>query len=187
MPPMNRRDALKTGTLVLGGALVASSGILAACARAEHKSVPAKGVVSRDDQDLLADIADTIYPTTASSPGAKAAGVGPVMTLLLNDCYEPPDQRRAIRGLADFRAECSSRHGAAFASLPRAQREQFLREVDAEAKKTGDTHYFHLVRDLTNTAYFSSEVGMTKALRYERIPGKWIGCMPLKPGQPAWG
>jgi len=184
---MNRRDALKATTVVLGGALMASSGILAACARTEHKGAAANGVVTRDDQDLLADIADTIYPTTASSPGAKAAGVGPVMTLLLNDCYEPPDQQRAIRGLADFRAACSKRHGATFSSLPRAQREQFLREVDAEATKAGDKHYFHLVRDLTNTAYFSSEVGMTKALRYDRIPGKWIGCMPLEPGQPAWG
>lgn len=187
MPPMNRRDALKATTAMLGGALIASSGVLAACARTEPKRTASSGVVTRDDQDLLEQIADTIYPTTASSPGAKAAGVGPVMTLLLNDCYEPPDQQRAIRGLADFRAACSSVNGAAFGALPRAKREQFLRDVDAEAKKAGDKHYFHLVRDLTNTAYFSSEVGMTKALRYERIPGKWIGCMPLKPGQPAWG
>jgi len=43
------------------------------------------------------------------------------------------------------------------------------------------------VRDLALGAYFSSEIGMTKALRYVRVPGKYVGCMPLEPGQPAWG
>jgi len=28
---------------------------------------------------------------------------------------------------------------------------------------------------------------MTKALRYVMVPGKWVGCVPLSPGQPAWG
>ena len=47
-------------------------------------------------------------------------------------------------------------------------------------------HYFPLVRELSLQAYFSSEIGMTKALRYIMVPGKWVGCVPLKPGQPAW-
>jgi hypothetical protein len=62
-----------------------------------------------------------------------------------------------------------------------------LREIDAEAQKAGETHYFPLVRELALRAYFSSEVGMTKATRYVLVPGRWVGCMPLKPGQPAWG
>jgi hypothetical protein len=28
---------------------------------------------------------------------------------------------------------------------------------------------------------------MTKSLRYIQVPGKWVGCTPLTPGQPAWG
>jgi glucoside 3-dehydrogenase (cytochrome c) hitch-hiker subunit len=59
--------------------------------------------------------------------------------------------------------------------------------VEAEAQKVGPTHYFTLVRELALRAYFSSEVGMTKALRYVLVPGKWVGCVPLEPGQPAWG
>jgi hypothetical protein len=43
------------------------------------------------------------------------------------------------------------------------------------------------VRTLALGAYFSSEIGMTQALRYVRVPGKYVGCMPLEPGQPAWG
>ncbi len=186
-PAMNRREALKTAGLLVGGALLASSGLLAGCAPAEHGEPLPSRVLSQRDQDLLEEIADTMLPTTAASPGAKAAGAGPAINLLLTDCYEPPDQQRALNGLTSFRAACRSRAGGDFAALTRGRREQFLRDVDAEAKKAGDTHYFHLFRELANTAYFSSEIGMTKALRYIRIPGKWVGCTPLAPGQPAWG
>ena len=81
---------------------------------------------------------------------------------------------------------CRSRCGDDFAALPQREREQVLREIDAEAQKAGPTHYFNLVRELALRAYFSSEIGMTKSLRYVMVPGKWVGCVPLNPGQPAW-
>ena len=185
MPPMNRREALKATTVLVGGALAA--GALAACDR-EPRVPPTEtsGVLTPDDQALVEEIADTLLPTTAASPGAKAAGVGPAINLLLTDCYEPEQQRRVVQGLSEFRATCRGRCGAGFASLPPAERERLLREIDAEAQRVGEAHYFALVRELALRAYFSSEVGVTKALRYVPVPGRWDGCVPLKPGQPAW-
>jgi hypothetical protein len=81
---------------------------------------------------------------------------------------------------------CRARCGAGFASLPRREREQLLREIDVEAQKSPDTHYFALVRELSHGAYFSSQVGVTRALRYVPVPGRFDGCVPLTPGQPAW-
>ena len=78
------------------------------------------------------------------------------------------------------------RCGRGFASLSPSERERMLRELDAEARKVGDTHWFALVRQLSSQAYFSSEIGMTKALRWIQTPGRWEGCTPLHPGQPAW-
>ena len=152
---MNRRDAIKT-------TLFASLGILAAC-RSDHAS----------DQALMEEIADTLLPTTAGSPGAKAAGTGAAMNLILSDCYKPGDQRAVRNGLERFRA-------AHFLDRSRADREAFVRSVGKEA-------WFQPMRDLALGAYFSSETGMTKALHYVRVPGKYVGCMPLAPGQPAWG
>jgi hypothetical protein len=91
-----------------------------------------------------------------------------------------------VAGLEKFRATCDERTGARFAALPTSEREKLLREIDADARKVGDTHYFGLVRELAERAYFSSEIGVTKAKRYVRDPGKWVGCVPLEPGQPAW-
>ena len=152
---MNRRDALKT-------AFFASIGVMAAC-RSDRDS----------DQALMEEIADTLLPTTAGSPGAKAAGTGAAMNLILSDCYTPPDQRAVREGLERFRS-------AHFLERSPAERETFVRSVGREA-------WFEPVRQLALGAYFSSEIGMTKALRYVRIPGKYVGCMPLAPGQPAWG
>ena len=154
---MNRRDAIKA-------TLIASGGILVGC-RSDRAS----------DEALMDEIADTLLPTTAGSPGAKAAGTGAAMNLILSDCYKPADQRAVSEGLARFRAGANN-----FLGMSRAEREAFVRSVGKEA-------WFAPLRDLALGAYFSSEIGMTQALRYVRVPGRYVGCMPLEPGQPAWG
>jgi hypothetical protein len=185
MPPMNRREAVKATTALIGGVLITSNGFLVACAHDSSK-VPSH-LLTLDDQSLIEEIADTLLPTTPSSPGAKAAGAGAAINLLLTDCYEPEGQERVVNGLKDFRRMCRERCGGDFVALPQKERERVLRQIDAEAQKAGPTHYFALVRELALRAYFSSEIGMTNALRYVMVPGRWVGCVPLAPGQPAWG
>ncbi|MBC7791608.1 MAG: gluconate 2-dehydrogenase subunit 3 family protein [Anaerolineae bacterium] len=185
MPPMNRREAVKTTTAFLGGVLLTSNGLLVACAR--DTSNASGKILTVDDQSLIEEIADTLLPTTPASPGAKAAGAGAAINLLLTDCYEPDVQERVVNGLTEFRRTCDKRTGSSFASLPKNDREELLREIDLQAQKAGDAHYFGLVRELALRAYFSSEIGKTKALRFVLVPGKWVGCVPLSPGQPAWG
>ncbi len=184
--PMNRRDAIRATTAMLGAVLVTSNGFLVACAREEPKAVAKTGVLSADDQVLIEEIADTLLPTTPASPGAKAAGAGAAINLLVTDCWEPEKAQRVVEGLKQLRETSKTKGGGEFATLGVAKREALLREIDAEAQGKGDAHYFNLVRDLALQAYFSSEIGMTKARRWIMIPGKFVGCMPLKPGQPAW-
>jgi hypothetical protein len=182
--PMTRRDALKAATALVGALTV--SGLLEGCAPDGRDAVPGSRASARDDQALLEDIADTLLPDTAASPGAKAAGVGATMALLLADCKSQDVQQRVAAGLQTFRTTCRSL-GGAFASLPQPERERLLRETDAEARLAGDAHWYSTVRELALTSYFTSEIGMTRATRYERIPGRYRGCVPLAPGQPAWG
>jgi Gluconate 2-dehydrogenase subunit 3 len=213
---LNRREAVKTGGLLVAGMLVGSSGVLEACA-SEPRTRIAGRVLTQEQQTLIEDIADTLLPATATSPGAKAAGVGATINLILTDCYDASAQQRVASGLDSFRIACRSRRGKEFSQLARADRESFVREVDKEsaaaeasasaaaasvnaevtipsgspadrdsARVARVPHYFGLVRELALGAYFSSEIGMTKALRYVRVPGHYTGCMPLAPGQPAW-
>src|ERR1700720_2013131 len=145
MPPMNRREALKATTAVLGSVLLTSNGFLVACARDSNRA--AGRVLSVDDESLIEEIADTLLPTTPSSPGAKAAGAGAAINLLLTDCREPEAQERVVNGLKDFRKTCQDRCGNVFASLSQQERERVLRDIDVEAQKAGPTHYFGLVRE----------------------------------------
>src|ERR1051325_12174951 len=101
MQPMNRREAVRTTAVLLGGVLITPT-VLTAC-RGESRKIGA-GVLSSEDQALVEEIADTLLPSTASSPGAKAAGVGPVINLLLTDCREPAEQKRVVDGLKRFRS-----------------------------------------------------------------------------------
>ena len=52
------------------------------------------------DKLYLDEVADTILPTTASSPGAKAAKTGAFMALMVTDTYEPDDAKVFRAGLS---------------------------------------------------------------------------------------
>jgi hypothetical protein len=47
-------------------------------------------------------------------------------------------------------------------------------------------HYFTIIKQLVLFSFFSSEVGATKVLRYEAIPGSYDGDLPYKKGDKAW-
>ena len=181
---MNRREAVRATTLVVGGLLLTSNGLVLGCARESAR--PTSGVLTADDQALIEEIADTLLPTTAASPGAKAAGAGAAINLLLTDCYEPDAQVRVVNGLKELRQTCKEKYGAEYTALGTPQRQQLLRDLDSTATRSND-HYFELVRELALRTYWSSEIGMTRARRWVLVPGKWVGCVPLAPGQPAWG
>lgn len=179
---VTRREALQASTVLLGSALLVP-GMLIGCSPKSRESVSES---AGGDQALLDDIADTLLPTTAASPGAKAAGVGATMFVLLTDCMAADVQQRVSDGLQAFRALCRDR-GGDFGSLQRPERERLLRELDVAAQQAGKTHWFAVVRELALQAYFSSEIGLTRAMRYELTPGRYDACVPLEPGQPAWG
>lgn len=181
---MNRRDALAATALLTGGALLGPGLWLSSCG--SDAGVP-EGVLEAEPYRLLEAIADALLPDTEASPGAKAAGAGPFMQLLLTDCYAEADQQRAVAALAEFRRACLARHGRAFEMLEPAQREELLLWADAEARRGTGMQDFPLLRELAERSYFSSEAGMTQALRWIPVPGRWQGCVPLEPGQPAWG
>ncbi|HJY36671.1 MAG TPA: gluconate 2-dehydrogenase subunit 3 family protein [Steroidobacteraceae bacterium] len=178
---VTRREVLKTSTVLLGGALLAPA-LLIGCGPKGRESAAESS--ASPDQALLEEIADTLLPTTAASPGAKAAGVGPTMVLLLNDCMEADVQQRVAKGLQAFRAT-SRDAGGDFSSLQQSERERLLRELDVAAQ-ADEEHWFAAVRELALHAYFSSEIGLTRALRYSITPGRYDACVPLQPGQPAW-
>lgn len=191
MTAMNRRDAVKTTSVLVGGVLLASSaGVLAGCdttaTPAQDAAVPPPTpsrlmLLSAANESLMADVAETLLPDTYASPGAKAAGCAVAINLLVTDCFDGASQQRVLSALTAMRTRAPT-----FASTLQPDREALLRMIDAEARAAGEAHWFHQLRELSLRSYFSSQVGITKALRYVREPGRYTGCIPLEAGQPAW-
>jgi hypothetical protein len=47
-------------------------------------------------------------------------------------------------------------------------------------------HFFAVLKELITVAYFTSELGATKAVRWDPNPGAYKGCVPLKEIGRAW-
>ena len=96
-----RREVIARVSAMFGGAtLVGQAAMLAACTDDETVSLPepADGLFTVSDVDLLNDIAETILPET-DTPGARAAGVGAFIAVMVNDIYSPDEQDTFVSGL----------------------------------------------------------------------------------------
>ena len=190
---IGRREAIKRVSVLLGGvALVGGSGLLASCGRERPPAGTAVGKFSGDDVTLLDEVADTMLPET-STPGAKAAKVGPFMALMVTDCYEPRDQEIFRDGLAKLDEASTKLNGKSFMASSPQQRLALLQSLDAEQKAYMDkkkpedrAHYFRMMKELAMLGYFTSEIGYTKAMRYRETPGHYEPCAPYTKGDKSW-
>lgn len=187
---MNRREALARVAWIMGGTVVGANLFLEGCTREATMNV--ERLFEPATVDFIGDIADTILPPTGS-PGAKEAGVGSFIPVMVKDCYTEKDQQTFVEGLASLEGAAKEKFGRKFQELSADERTELLAAIDKEAKehqqnKTGDdpNHYFHLFKQLTLLGFFSSELGATKALRYVQIPGKYDGDYSYKKGDKAW-
>jgi hypothetical protein len=208
---MERREAVKYISILLGGAVIGADAFLTGC------KTKTGGIHewSEDDIAYLNEIGETILPKT-STPGAKDANVGQFMTVMINDCYEESDQKVFRDGMNKLNDAADKKFGNKFMKLSVQQRHDLLVQLDGEAKeyqkkvsafndkedvKERDEqskgnlkyvrqhmspHYFTMMKQLTMLGFFTSKPGMTQALRYEPVPGRYDGCIPYKKGDRAF-
>lgn len=192
---MNRREALKNTAVWLGTAISATTfGVLF-----ESFTLPEneKNSVSftADQEQVLAEFADIIIPPSKDAGGAKAAGLGSFIPMMIQDCYPAHMQKAFAEGLKDMEAKSLKDFNKDFLSLTVKEREQLVgnlrtetiekQRADKAAKKSA-VYFFVLARDLTVLGYFNSEIGCTQAREYIAIPGRFDGSADLKPGQKSW-
>ena len=174
---MNRREAVQRVALMMGGVLSAP---LMAGVMGQVTNKGASATITADQEALLAELADIIIPTT-DTPGAKAAGAEKFIVRVMRDCYKKEDQDKFYAGLSKLDADSQAKFGKGFVDLDLAQKNEMVK-----LSTVNDKPFFQRMKELTVTGYFTSEIGATKALNYLPIPGKFVGCVPLKAGQKAW-
>ncbi|MEP6464915.1 MAG: gluconate 2-dehydrogenase subunit 3 family protein [Parafilimonas sp.] len=126
---MNRREALSRVTLILGGTIIGAEAFLSGC-----KTTPAKqGLFAADDIPLLDEVGDTILPTTAASPGAKAAQIGQFMKVIVTDCYNEDDQRTFTNGIGKLNDAAKKKFDKSFMALTAEQKTALCIDLDKES------------------------------------------------------
>jgi hypothetical protein len=208
---MDRRELLKMIAVVTGGAVIGGEFLFSGCTNPDAPAAGAGLTFTEEDIAFLDEVAETILPKTASA-GAKEAGVGRYMSVMVNDCYAKDDQEVFHKGIGELDKACDKMHGHGFMKATPEQRTALLVALDKERKdyqkkredfeKTENekqkaeeakgnkkyekekmaNHYFQQMKQLTIGGYFSSEKGRTTALRYTPVPGKFKGEIDYKPG-----
>lgn len=186
---MNRRDAVKTVAILMGGTLSAStlSVMLDSCNTAPEKG---KGTVfTTDEKNMIKRMADVIIPKT-DTPGAVEAGVPEFIVMMMQECYPLKDQNDFHNGLAAFNKWSSKKYGKRFLKLSPDKQEEAVADLDKTVLGTKDADkdlaFYRKVKELTMLGYFTSEPGATETLRYIQVPGKYEGCVPYHKGDKAW-
>ncbi len=200
---------------LMGGALSAPTMIamLEGCKSNTATEAATSFALSTDYKGLVAEIAEIILPKT-TTPGAKDVGVGPFVEMMLKDCYKPSQQEHFIKGLDALEEASKKANGGKnfLESTPEQQtallksfeamsneeakkNETAKKVVDAETGLTKETKgkteapptpFFKLMKELTLLGYFTSEVGAKQALVHVDVPGSYVGCVKMTPGQKAW-
>jgi Gluconate 2-dehydrogenase subunit 3 len=206
---MNRRELLKMIAAATGGVVIGGEFLLSGC-KSGSNSAPV--AFTEENIAFLDEVAETILPQT-NTAGAKAAGVGRFMTVMVNDCYTKDDQEIFHKGLNILDDECKKMHNVDFMKATPEQRKQLLVKVDKETKEyvkkkadlenvqqqkekqgqerntddfkeqTMPNHYFQQLKQLAIFGYFTSEKGRTESLRYTPVPGAFHGVIDYKKGE----
>jgi gluconate 2-dehydrogenase gamma chain len=168
----DRRSFLRGSSVLLGSAALGS--VLEAFA-----ATPRKATHFPASSGTLRAVVDVILPAT-DSPAASAADTHYFIDLAVPACASP-------EALATFKSGLAWLDNLGYARLPADQQ---VAELEARAQRDAaleyDDSFFKILKDYTLTGYFLSEVGATKALAYEQVPGGYWGDLPLAPDQKAW-
>jgi glucoside 3-dehydrogenase (cytochrome c) hitch-hiker subunit len=192
---MQRREALRL--LMAGGMLPAVPKDLLAFLAGAH---PEAGYTLRTlnpHQDATAvAMMDLIIPAT-DTPGAKGAKVNEFIDVILTEWAMEDERKDFLDGLAGMDKKSTELFGKDFVDASAEQQVTLLRAMDEAVATKGPRRmrhnntipsdrdrqmkgeFFSVFKNITVHGYYTSEIGFSKELRQEIIPGAQHGCVPV--------
>jgi gluconate 2-dehydrogenase gamma chain len=193
----DRRSLLQSFALLLGASALPVEALAA---------VPrGKRFLTAATYKLLSAVAETIVPTT-DTPGAIAAGVPAKLDYMLGHWASAMRKKELLGALAAIDTSAIAQLKKHFAKLNPAQRYAVLFAHDKAALKPApksqqplsgiaaafggepsvvDPDYRKL-KELIVALYYNSEIGATRELTYEHVPGGWTPSLKVTPETRPW-
>ena len=188
-----RRNFIRHIGLSLGGlaacSLVSGNSISTALAyTAKENSAEIVGqTFSQIQMQLLKYIAETILPATDTPSGADVDCHG-FVDHQLKHCHSEIQQQQCI-DLVNKISEFSNKHyDEGFTDIHSQKKAELLRLIEAgQGFSPADKQAFKFLKALIVFGFFTTEVGATKALAYQAVPGGFKGSIPYTKQSKAWG
>jgi gluconate 2-dehydrogenase gamma chain len=167
----SRRSILQGLAALPALSLIASCGLSGA----------GKAEITKDELAFLSALADTIIPTTESSPGALAGKVPATLADVLNVWASAETRGRWSTSLAALKRELDAGASGSFEKASIEERTRRLGKLDAAVFAVSDhpLKAYREVKSTIATAYYMSEPGATQDLRYDAAPGDFDGNAPM--------
>ena len=188
---MKRRDALKN-TLVLGGTAAISTTLLTllqSC-RDQPRINWKPQFLSVEHARLVSALVDTILPST-DTPGGLDVKVDIFLDSLYAKAYTADGQKALIAAMNQFNEKCRAEFGKVFADLSKEQKIQVLQNEEAQEPtfnpgvwgvsvgKQAPVGFYRSFKGTAVWAYCTSEEIGKNVLKYDPVPGDYLGCIPL--------
>lgn len=190
---MNRREAIRQLAFLTGGALSMSTiaGVMGGCTTKKSGSFSPK-TLSDSQNELVTVISEHIIPAT-DTPGAKAAGVNQFIDHMLTDWNTDAERKHFLAGLDGVDKTSNSSFNENFLDLDDDQQVEVLKKLEQEASNNPDPvtkgelpPFFSMMKEFTIVGYYTSEIGASKELKSNLIPGRYDGCVPYSEIGRAW-
>ena len=170
---LNRRALLAGAVFLLGGA----AALTRFSQKSGDKDAADAPALDADQIALLEQVSDTMIPAT-DTPGAIGAGVPAFIRDMLRQWGSAATRTDIADVLEAIEKQAWSRFGMGFLEMPPERRLVVLKEFDAARVAAHDGAY-RKFKWLVLIGYYHSEVGATRELRFELVPGAWRACLPL--------
>jgi len=191
---MQRRDALKF--LATGAVATAAAPELFAFFQEAH---PAPGYALRTlkphQNATVVLMSEMIIPET-DTPGAKGARVNEFIDVILTEWATDEDRNHFLEGLAGVDKQSNELFSKDLVDASPAQQLTLLRALDeavgmgaGRPARHGNTvpemdtqlrgNFFTVFKGITLHGYYTSEVGFSRELGLQIIPGAQHGCVPV--------
>ena len=191
---MHRREVLRL--LATGSLLQLAPPNLYALLRAGHSLIQSQTsprTLSAHQHATVKAMAEMIIPRT-ETPGAADVGAAEFIDLILTEWYDEAEQARFLSGLAEVDSRSQKLFAKDFGDCSSTQQADILTALGQKMTEEGEernqrvrvrgastpANFYAMFRQLTLTAYYTSEAGATDELHFEIIPGSYQGC-PVEP------
>lgn len=136
------------------------------------------GTLPLSEEDLLAEIVETIIPET-ETPGAKSLKVHQFAMRMIQDCLGEAAQENLKQGLAGTDKMANRTFHKSFQECNPGQRAVVLNNLK-NSKDPADRQFLEMIKSLTIRGYLNSEYVLTNLQEYNMAPGFFHGCVPIK-------